>query len=125
MTFHPQRVPPKHHSGKFMWDSDSKLLFKQALRSPYITDLIKNYMSKNFHPEYTPVYLCCDEINNIILGVGRLCLVRKRRPRFQKSKPDKLGFDQECRSLKNQVMRLGRLVNKFPKDPQLYGSFIY
>ena len=81
-------------------------------------------MSKNYHPENTPVDLCCDEINNIILGAGRLCLVRKRRPRFQKSKPDKLGFDQECRSLKNQVLRLGRLVNKFPKDPQIYGSFI-
>ena len=40
------------------------------------------------------------------------------------NKKNKLGFDNDCRNIKNQVISLGKLVQKYPNDPVIYGNFI-
>ena len=115
--------------GKLKWNhNESGKLYKLAIESQTIRKKVSDFMSKSFNDEKSSINTCCNEINDIIIGAGRLSMkpFKRRQPNGSqvKRKPDKLGFDQECRSLKNRVINLGKLVGKFPKDPYIHGLFI-
>ena len=69
------------------------------------------------------VETCMDDLRNIFIDAGKLCLKTKKKYKVSYNK-DKLGFDGQCRKLKNEVLHLGKLVSKFPKDPLIHGKFI-
>jgi hypothetical protein len=67
---------------------------------------------------------CCDDLSHVIRLAADLSLkVRSNHVKSKTGKKDKLGFDGHCRNLKNKVLSLGNLVQKFPSDPVIYGNF--
>ena len=50
--------------------------------------------------------------------------IRSKYRKPKKPRKDKMGFDKDCKLLKQQVLHLAKLVRQFPGDPIVYGNFI-
>jgi exonuclease III len=123
IQINPKSQGPKNPFNKLKWDLDSGLRYQCAINSPHISKLISNFLTRNFESDSSPSE-SCNELNNIILMAGNMSLRKKFNGHNVRRRPNKLGFDGECRLLKNAVLHAGKLVKKFPNDPIIYGSFI-
>ena len=105
---------------------DSGNIFKEGLKKYPIDTKIVKFVDTSFNMSEEGTNSWCDSITDILLSNAKLCLRRKpNRPQnYSSSKVDKMGFDRECRYLKNKVLNLAKLTRKFPNDPIIRGSFI-
>ena len=88
--------------------------FKDALRSPRIQTLIRDYIAGDTFNENTELSL--EKVENILITTAKCCLkitAGKTRKRI-KSLSNKKWFDKECR-LKRHELR--KLANKKHQDP--------
>ncbi len=104
---------------QFKWDEQSSENYKRILQLPNFQTRCNKFLDK----KYDDINVCSDELHNIFIEAAKLC-VKLKKKKYKNHKQDKLGFDSECRQQKNQVLHLGKLVVKFPKDPVVYGQFI-
>lgn len=106
----------------FKWDENSSTKFRSALRHSSVQAKLSAINEKVY--EYDQVNACCDDIINSITAAAKFSLkVKTRKTCKTQQSQDKLGFDGQCRNLKNRVLHLGNLVKKYPKDPIIYGTF--
>ena len=103
----------------YKWHPDSNLKFKNALDTPIVENMMDTFVATN----HVDSHQCCKALNNIIFKAASLSLKVKLKKPSSKIRKDKLGFDKDCHSLKNEVLNLGKLVKKYPKDPVIYGNF--
>ena len=99
---------------QFLWENDSAQKFKDALRSPRIQTLIRDYIAGDTFNENTELSL--EKVENILITTAKCCLkirAAKTRKRI-KSLSNKKRFDKECR-LKRHELR--KLANKKHQDP--------
>ena len=99
---------------QFLWENDSAQKFKDALRSPRIQTLIRDYIAGDTFNENTELSL--EKVENILITTAKCCLkirAGKTRKRI-KSLSNKKWFDKECR-LKRHELR--KLANKKHQDP--------
>ena len=97
-----------------MWENDSAQKFKDALRSPRIQTLMRDYIAGDAFNENTELSL--EKVENILITTAKCCLkirAGKTRKRI-KSLSNKKWFDKECR-LKRHELR--KLANKKHRDP--------
>ena len=99
---------------QFLWENDSAQKFKDALRSPCIQTLTRDYIAGDTFNENTELSL--EKVENILITTAKCCLkirAGKTRKRI-KSLSNKKWFDKECR-LKRHELR--KLANKKHQDP--------
>ena len=99
---------------QFQWENDFSQKFKDALRSPRIQTLIRDYITGNTFNKNTELSL--EKVGNILITTAKCCLkIRAGRTRKRiKSLSNKKWFDEECR-LKRHELR--KLANKKHQDP--------
>ncbi len=108
---------------KYKWDIDAPIKFKNALKIAEISRELNNLQSGQYELNHKSTNRFCERFTNIIIKAAKLCL--KTNNKIKKcTKPNKVGFDYECKALKNYTLSLGKLVQKYPKDPIIYGKFI-
>ncbi len=106
---------------QFRWNNDSCEVYQNILSLPAFQMRIQQFLNNNDKD----VNSCLEELHKIYIDAAKLCLKLKKKNKDKNSNTsNKLGFDGECRRLKNSVLHLGKQVSKFPKDPILYGKFI-
>ena len=97
---------------QFRWKPDSAEKFCRALGTPLLQQYIQKFISNEY--DNHDINQCCEDLNNIFQKAASLSLRLKSKGR-RGPRNEKLGFDNECRILKNQVLSLGKLVCKFPR----------
>ena len=99
---------------QFLVENNSAQKFKDALRSPRIQTLIRDYITSNTFNKNTELSL--EKVGNILITTAKCCLkIRAGRTRKRiKSLSNKKWFDKECR-LKRHELR--KLANKKHQDP--------
>ena len=96
------------------WTRSPKQFLLDALRSPRIQTLIRDYIASDTFNENTELSL--EKVENILITTAKCCLkiwAGKTRKRI-KSLSNKKWFDKECR-LKRHELR--KLANKKHQDP--------
>ena len=99
---------------QFLWENDSAQKFKDALRSPRIQTLIRDYIAGDTFNENTELSL--EKVENILITTAKCCLKIRAGKTCKriKSLSNKKWFDKECR-LKRHELR--KLANKKHQDP--------
>ncbi len=106
-------------TSQFSWKVDSKVKFVQTLKNPFFQSRLDKCKTQSYNNVNDSIL----DLNNIIIDAAKLSLKKKKLKQDQARK-DKMGFDGECKHLKKELLHLGNLVKKFPKDPIIYGDFI-
>ena len=99
---------------QFLWEDDSAQKFMDALRSPRIETLIRDYIAGDTFNENTELSL--KKVENILITTAKCCLkirAGKTRKRI-KSLSNKNWFDKECRLKRHELQNL---ANKKHQDP--------
>ena len=99
---------------QFLWENDSAQKFKDALRSPRIQTLMRDYIAGDTFNENTELSL--EKVENILITAAKCCLKIRagKTPKRIKSLSNKKWFNKECR-LKRHELR--KLVNQKHQDP--------
>ena len=116
-NFHgPSNHTTKQKAQSYKWSSESSTIFRSALKLPRFEQELNDLFSSA-----SDVDTYCSNLSKIINSVAKFCLkLKSRKPR----KKSKLGFDNDCKKLKDRVLHLGKMVSKFPNDPMIYGDYI-
>ena len=107
---------------KYIWDEDSDQKFRVFSILLFIQKFNNSLkMITNLMPKVLIFAAMTCQIEN-----SEYCL-KCIRPKYRKPKKprkDQMGFDNDCKSLKQQVLHLAKLLRQFPGDPIVYGHFI-
>ena len=98
----------------FLWENDFAQKFMDALRSPRIQTLIRDYIAGDTFKENTELSL--EKVDNILITKAKCFLKITAGKTRKRIKPlsNKKWFDKECR-LKRHELR--KLANKKHQDP--------
>ena len=110
---------------QYKWDQDSGKQFEASLKLPIIRNKLDNLAKVDFQIDQHGTDNFCQDLANIINSAAKLCLkTLKKNKKSPLRQRHKMGFDKECKILKDHVLHLGKLVFKNPRDPAIYGQFI-
>ena len=109
---------------RFKWDNDSYAKFNKTLELPLIKEELMKIQRENFDLDQIGTNKMCQQFTEIVIKAAKLCLKSFKNHKSNKMKQNKPGFDQECKLLKQQSLSLGKLVQKYPKDPVIHGKYI-
>ena len=107
----------------FKWTDDSSTLFKAALELPTIKNRLHKIIPSELLSKQTEVDYLSKNITDVMIDAAKISLKTMRKIKTSRIS-NKLGFDKDCKFLKNKTLQLGKLVNKFPGDPVIYGKFL-
>ena len=90
---------------QFLWENDSAQKFKDALRSPRIQTLIRDYITGDAFNENNELSL--EKVENISITTAKCCLkIRAGKTRKHiKSFSNKKWLDKECRSKRHELRK--------------------
>ena len=91
---------------QFKWNLGSKDDYQKIMESSAFQKRIQSFLSAD---NETDINSCTSDLRDIMIDAAKLSLKRKVRRRTGQRK-DKLGFDNQCRTLKNETLSLGKLV---------------
>lgn len=125
-------VDPGHYMSPKVWkkwDSKSKTQFQNALQHERIKQMNQSIKERYQLGELNNPTAYAEGLTKIIGSAAEMSLQlrttnRKRNGNKAKGRGNKLGFDTECRVLKNKVLSLANNVQRYPKDPIIYGTFV-
>ena len=106
----------------FKWTEDSPALYRSALEMPNLKHNLDKCMIDNSIDKQYNVNNLCHKLTDFMTDAAKLCMRTIKKPKIRRRK-NKIGFDYDCIKLKNSILRLGKLVHKFPKDTIIYGKF--
>ena len=109
--------------GNYVWDNKSKEAFTNALNNPELTRNIKEIVDCTYNESQDHINNLCEKITRVYQDAAKLSLRRKKHSKTIKKNKDR-QISQTYNSLKNQLNNLGKLLLKFPNDPQLRGNYI-
>ena len=102
---------------QFLWENDSARKFNDALRSPRIQTLIRDYVTGDTFNENTELFL--EKVENILITTAKCCLkIRAGQTRKRiKSLSKKEWFDKKMDRCRLKRHELRKLANKKHQDP--------
>ena len=91
---------------QFLWENDSAQKLKDALRSPCIQTLIRDYIAGDTFIENTE--LSFEKVENILITTAKYCLKIRAGKTCKriKSLSNKKCFDKECRLKRHELRKL-------------------
>ena len=102
---------------RFLWDERNIFDFQLAFNQDVISNMFTNVMDEN-----VSIDSMISKINDIYYNVAGRTL-KKAVHKRNKKKTVKRWFDKSLYSLKSHVCYLSRLLQMYPNDPQVRGSF--
>ena len=117
------RNQPKRHN--FIWENKSEQKCCEALMTKGVDKMMDTFLAPRDSVVNSDTR--CESINDILQTSAKLSLkIRHCTPchDMKRKKKDKVGFDSECRKMKNHVISLGKQVKRYQNDPVIYGNFL-
>lgn len=116
-----QRLSPLYD--KFVWSEDSRTLYPLTLLDEVMQNLHSQFLTHSFRPSLQGVEEAVSGLTQLLVQPGKRCLklINRSKPKKVKIRKGKLGFDLDCRRLRQEVRRLGRMLrrNHYDRDLRL------
>ncbi len=112
----PERTPLHKLPLQFDWSENSKINFRQTLKSHEIQRKLDSFSQSTFTNDEKGVNDCVTEFQNILTDAAKGSLkIRKKRTRRKINNPmNKKCFEKECRFKRHE---LRKLANQKHRDP--------
>ena len=93
---------------QFDWSENSKINFRQTLKSHEIQRKLDSFLQSTFTNDEKGVNDCVTEFQNILTDAAKKSLkIRKKRTRRKINNPmNKKWFDKECRFKRHELRKL-------------------
>ena len=104
---------------RYEWNEEKSISFQNAFAHPAIQNELKNFITEDINFDSAGINQATKTIHSLFEKVCKITLKKKKK----RVKTDKKWFDHELTSLKKNVDGKAALMNKYPKDPFIRGSF--
>ena len=119
-------TPEANHEVKldYAWDSNSKDAYVSALKSPVISEMLKNLKvaSAKFADTGSDINLYVHKMSEILTKAADISLRKKCIKMKRQRKVAKKWHSKDCDVIKRNIQWLGKLINKYPRDPFIRGQ---
>jgi hypothetical protein len=105
---------------QYKWDTESAELFKKALALPTIKKQIEHVLSTSYNKDSIGIETCIRNVHDIVINAAKICLRKKKK---SKKKSKKKWADYSVEILKQRLLSLAKLVQRYPHEPYIYGQF--
>lgn len=111
---------------KFEWSEDSNHTYMLALLEPNTQQKLIDFISQPLESHNpSTVTNAVANLSDILTTAGMSCLkFIKRSKKKHNHKRKKVGFDQECFSMRREVRSLGRALRRNPYNKQLRDKYL-
>ena len=108
----------------YVWESNSKEAYVQALNSPMINNMLKNIISDCANPENTEnnIDRFVHKVSEVLEKAADISLRKKPGRRNGPKKVRRKWQCKDCDAIRRSIQWLGKLLNKYPKDPFIRGQ---
>ena len=104
----------------FKWDEKS---YAEALKLKRFVDRINVIRMESYTVDEKGMKNLCDDVTSVIIDAAKVSLHKRKLPSKTGSKPAR-WYNSNLYALKKDVLKTGKLLSKFPKDPFVRGNFM-
>lgn len=104
---------------RYFWDSESSTKFRQTFNHPAIQNEINNLIREEIQLDQEGINKVTENIHSIFDKVCKTSL-KKRKPKIKQKNH---WYDKDLIQIKKIVDDKANLMNKYPRDPTVRGSF--
>jgi exonuclease III len=106
----------------FKWNEDS---YADALNLKQFKARIIMMCTTDYRNNTDGITSLCTELSSVITDAARCSLKRRKEPHIVKCNVRQAKwYNNNLYVLKNEVLHIGKLLKKYPKDPHIRGRFI-
>ncbi|XP_071128788.1 uncharacterized protein [Mytilus edulis] len=106
----------------FRWTEDSPLKFQQALLSPDNQQKISSFLINDSDCSSEDINKKAQDLCDIFLSAAKISLVTPKKNK-KGSRPQKKWFDSDLFKMRKNVISLGKIYSRYPKDPVIKGRY--
>ncbi|CAG2224281.1 unnamed protein product [Mytilus edulis] len=111
-----------HNNGQTGWTEDSPLKFQQALLSPDNQQKISSFLINDSDCSSEDINKKAQDLCDIFLSAAKISLVTPKKNK-KGSRPQKKWFDSDLFKMRKNVISLGKIYSRYPKDPVIKGRY--
>ena len=110
---------------RYIWGTESQTAFQQALASREVIQKIQKFCNSAYTQDDQGVNKCELDLADIIVTAADMSLKKRSIPRNNsKMKRKNVWFNYSCNQMKDHVIYLGKLLQKYPTDPGIRGQYV-
>ena len=112
------KINLKNAPDKMIWDTESKLKYKEVLQSPQFAEKLDKFTCQI---EATSVNTSVNRLNQLLLGAAKEAdvITKRNKSKHPKNHQNKPWFDSDCKISKQNLKNLAKKVRQNTQDTEL------